>query len=73
MRLSVTVIPNARSPRVEPVSGGHLRVAVPAPAREGRANAALIDILAKHFGIPRSGIRIVRGASSRHKVVQLKE
>jgi len=71
MRVSVTVSPNARNPRVQVGPGGTLRVAVTAPAREGRANAALIDLLADHFGVPRSKIHILRGASSRHKIVEV--
>lgn len=73
MRLSVTVIPNARRPRVATGPDGRLRVAVTAPAREGRANAAVIDLLAEHFGVARSTVRIVRGATSRHKIVALGE
>ncbi len=71
MRLTVAVRPNARRPRVEAGPGGTLRVAVAAPAQEGRANAALIDLLAKHFDVPRTKIRILRGASSRHKIVEV--
>ena len=73
MRVSVTVIPNARRPRVESGPGGGLRVAVTAPAREGRANAAVIDLLAEHFGVAPSTVRIVRGATSRYKIVALGE
>ncbi len=71
MRLSVTVTPNARTGRVERLGPGHLRVAVTAPAREGRANAALIEALSAHFGVPRSRIRILRGTASRHKTVEV--
>ncbi|HEV8338486.1 MAG TPA: DUF167 domain-containing protein [bacterium] len=67
----MTVTPNARRPRIEAGPAGTLRVAVTAPAREGRANAALIDLLADHFGVPPSKIHILQGASSRHKVVEV--
>ncbi len=71
MRLSVTVVPNARSTRVDRLDAGRLRVAVTAPPREGRANEAVVAALAEHFGVPRSHVRIIRGAGSRHKIVEI--
>ena len=71
MRIIVTVIPRARRPYVEPLEDGGLRVAVTAPPHEGRANAAVIAALAEHFHIPRSRVRILRGGTSRRKVVEI--
>ena len=71
MRIVVTVVPQARRPRVEALGNGGLRVAVTAPPREGRANAAVIATLAEHFRISRSNIRIVRGERSRKKVIEI--
>ena len=71
MRVSVTVVPNARSPRVERLDAGRLRVSVTAPPREGQANAAVVAALAEHFGVPRSQVRVLRGAGSRHKIVEI--
>ncbi len=72
MRVAVTVTPNARVARVEEVGAGHLRVAVTAPPREGRANEAVREALAAHFGVPRSQVRIIRGGASRHKIVEIR-
>ncbi len=73
MRISVTVTPRARAARVER-SGEHaFRVSVTAPPHAGRANAAVVEALAAHFGIPRSRVRIVRGGAGRHKVVEIVE
>ncbi len=71
MRFVVHVVPNARAIRVEPQGDGSLRVAVTAPAHEGRANAALLAALADHFRVPRTGIRIVHGAAGRRKLVEI--
>jgi uncharacterized protein (TIGR00251 family) len=71
MRVTVTVVPRARVRRVEAAGEGHLRVWVTAPPHEGRANAALIEILAEHYGVPRSCVRIVQGGSSRQKLVEV--
>lgn len=70
-RIAVTVVPRARSARVERRADGGFRVAVTAPAREGRANAAVIEALAEHFRVPRSRVRIVRGLTGRRKLVEI--
>ena len=71
MRLSIEVTPRARRARVEALADGALRVVVTAPARDGQANAAVIDALAAHFGVPRARIRIVRGHRGRRKLVDV--
>jgi len=38
---------------------------------EGRANEALVEFLAEHFGVKRSAIEIVKGLKSRHKIVNI--
>lgn len=50
---------------------GVLRVKVVAPPQAGKANAAVIALLARHLGVPRRQLQIVRGASSRDKVVEV--
>lgn len=72
MKVSVTVVPGAKTSRVEPDAHGGLRVWVTEPAREGRANAALVDILAAHFQVSRSCVRILRGGTGRRKLVEVR-
>ena len=50
---------------------GSLSVRVTAVPEDGKANAALLELLADRLKIPRSSIRIVRGRRTRNKVVQL--
>lgn len=71
MRLSVTVKPNSPREGVRSSSDGRLIVSVNAPPREGKANEALIRVLAEHFAVPKSCVRIVHGAHSRSKLVQI--
>ncbi|MFN4088950.1 MAG: DUF167 domain-containing protein [Alphaproteobacteria bacterium] len=54
-------------------AGGRPRllVAVAAPPVEGAANAAMIDVLAAAWRVPRSALSIRSGAGSREKVVHL--
>ena len=60
-----------RATRVERIEDGAFRVSVTAPARQGRANTAVIEALAEYFAVPRSRVRIIRGQSTRHKVVDI--
>lgn len=72
-RISVTVRPNSKSATITKVGEGEYRAMVGEPAREGKANRALIDLLALHLGIAKSTIKIVHGHSSRRKIVELPE
>ena len=48
-------------------------VAIKERAVDGKANAAVVAALAKHLKIPRSRVRIVKGAASRDKIVAIDE
>jgi len=69
--LEVRVKPRARKSSVLGVREGVLEVAVAAPPVEGAANEELIRTLAAHFELGRRAVRLVAGASSRHKRVAL--
>lgn len=70
MKLQVKVVPRAKKPGVEQLADGTWRVAVSAPAEDGKANAAVIEALAKHFDTSKRSIRIIRGETSRIKVIE---
>jgi len=69
--LSVKVRPRARHRRVEKISPSEYRVSVISPPSKGQANREVIEILASHFDIRPSRIRILRGERSRQKLVLL--
>jgi uncharacterized protein len=71
-RISVTVKPNAKHADITPLSDTEFRVAVTAPSQDGKANKALIELLAGYFKVPKSTITILRGHSARQKLVELK-
>ena len=50
-------------------SGDTLKAAVTAPAEDGKANAAVIELLAETWRLPKSAFEVTRGAASRDKVV----
>ena len=67
--ITLRVQPGASRNRVSGVRDGTLRVSVTAPPSDGRANAAVLELLAATLRVARSRLRIVRGHSSRDKVV----
>jgi hypothetical protein len=70
MRIEVKVVPNARAEKI--VSGAEgLKVYLCAPAVDGKANARLIEFLADHCHVRKSAVTIVRGQTSRRKVVEI--
>ncbi len=69
--IMVRVTANARKASVEMVNAGSYRARVDAPAVEGKANARLIEMLAEHFGVPKSGVIILSGAKSKSKKVRI--
>lgn len=71
MKYSVTVKANAKENRVTEKSVGELAVLVKAPAREGKANNAVCRLVAEHFGVAPSHVRIVYGRTSKKKVVEI--
>lgn len=53
--------------------GDSFIVKVKEPLEEGRANQTVIKVLAKHFGVPQSQVKILSGFKSRSKVVEVVE
>lgn len=70
-RIQIKVVPRAKRPGVEQLSDGSWRVAVAAPAEDGKANAAVIEALAERFDVPKGAVKIVRGLRSRLKEVEI--
>ena len=52
--------------------GAPLKVKIPARALDGAANAALVAVLAERLGVAESAVKIVRGANSRRKTVEVR-
>jgi len=69
LRLKVT--PSASRDAVVGWQGDVLRVHVRAPAQRGKANDAVLRLLADALGVERRRLRIVRGETSRQKVVSV--
>ena len=73
MRLDIKVIAGAKKNLVKKTEGGVLIVYLAAPANNGKANKALVDLLAENFKIAQSQISIIKGLKSRHKTINISE
>ena len=52
-------------------SGGALKAQVTVPAEDGKANAAVIALLATAWKLPKSAFAVTRGATSRDKIISI--
>ena len=69
--IKVRVQPKSSRNQVDGFQDGALRVRVTAAPTEGQANAAVIAILAKTLGVSKSRLEIIRGHTSRDKVISV--
>jgi len=72
VKIEVKVKPNSKTEEVSR-QGDSLMVKVKEPPREGQANHTVIKLLAQHFGVPQSQVKILSGFRSKNKVIDVKE
>jgi uncharacterized protein (TIGR00251 family) len=72
IRLSVQVLPNAKNKEVVGLLDGALKIRLKAQPIEGQANEELIRFIATQIKVPKKQISVVRGITSRLKVVEIK-
>jgi len=70
MKIQVKVKPNSKTEGLSQ-EGDSFIVKVKEPPKEGKANQSVIKLLAKHFGISQSQVRILSGFRSRNKVIEV--
>lgn len=68
---TVRVQPKASADRIAGEHAGGLKLAVTAPPEAGKANEAVVKLLAKKLNVSKSSVRILSGAASRQKVVHV--
>ena len=69
--LAVKLQPRASANEIGEPLGNELRIKVTAPPVDAAANEALLRLLAERLDCPRGRVELVRGHTSRHKVVKL--
>jgi len=71
MRIYVKVFPRSGKNEVEKISGQEYKVRVTAVPEKGKANEAVIKILADYFHVSKGSIDIVGGKSTREKIIDI--
>lgn len=72
MKIKIRVLPrSSRNEVVGEMADGTLKVKLTAPPIDGKANGALIILLAKYFGVKKDKIKLVSGLTSKNKTVEL--
>ncbi len=69
--IRVRLQPRASSSRITGEKDGVIQVRVTAPPVDGEANAALEKLVAKKLGIAKSKVKVVKGETSREKVLEV--
>lgn len=73
MKIFVKAKPGAREEKIEKISDDHFIVFVKEPAKQGRANKAIIKKLAEYFGVSVSQIVLKSGFSSKNKIFEIEK
>jgi uncharacterized protein len=71
VRITVRVQPRASRSGIDGLHGDALKIRVHAPPVEGAANEAVVELLTAALGVSRGAVRVVSGAASRTKVVEI--
>ena len=71
VRFAVHVQPRASRSEIVGMQGGAIKVRLAAPPVDGAANEALVELIATSLDVPRRAVRIVSGATSRAKTVEV--
>jgi uncharacterized protein (TIGR00251 family) len=69
--IDLRVQPRARRTALACDEARVLKAAVTAPAEDGKANAAVIELMAREWRLAKSAIEVVRGATARQKVLAI--
>lgn len=71
MKINVKAKPGAREEKVEKIDDVNFTVSVKEPPVRGRANAAIVKVLAEYFKVSNSQIHLISGFSSRQKIFEI--
>jgi len=72
MKIQVKVKPNSKTEELSREENSFI-IKVKEPPKEGKANQAVIKLLAEHFGVPQSRVRILSGFRSKNKIIEVAE
>lgn len=71
MKIVVHAKPRSKEERIDKIGDHEFVVSVKEPPVQGRANEAVMGVVAGYFNAPRSRVRIISGHSGRRKVLEI--
>jgi uncharacterized protein (TIGR00251 family) len=71
MKIKVRVTPNSKSELVEQIGPDNYILKVKERPTDGKANAAVINLVASHFNVRKSKVSITKGLKSREKTIEI--
>jgi len=72
LRISVKVTPRALKPGIRRIRDRDFKIKVKALPEKGEANKEVVEIVADYFNIPKSHVKIIRGHTTRRKIIEIK-
>lgn len=71
MKIFIQAKPNSKEQKIEKIDDSHFIVAIKEPPVRGKANEAIIKVLADYFNAAPSQVKIISGHTSRHKIISI--
>ncbi len=71
MKIFVKVKPNSKEEKIQKLNENEFVLWVKPPAKEGKANAATVELLSEYFGIPKSRVTVIKGHKSKNKIINV--
>lgn len=71
VRLHLLIQPGARKSEIVGEHAGKLKIKINAPPVDGEANEAVVEFIAELFGVAKKNVSLVRGQTSKNKVLEI--
>ena len=73
MKIKVKVKPNSKKEEIKQIDKDYYEVRVTVVPEKGKANKKVIELLSKHLKKPKSKFKIIRGETSREKIIEIED
>lgn len=71
MKINIIAHPNSKNPRIETDLLNNIHVYVSEPAKENKANYAIIKIVAQHYKVPKTSVKLLSGEKNKNKILSI--
>ncbi len=71
MKLFIKAIPNASKDQIIKIDESNFKIKTTKPPEDGKANKAVIEILANYLNVKKNQIKIISGINSQKKIIQI--